>query len=222
MSARPKPRSQLRWHDMGGVMLQPAEPRVILASASFSRRTLLEAVGLRFEAVPAHVDEAEVKRAAQAESMSAADTALALAELKASRVSGRNPQALVIGADQILVCDGVWFDKPADRVAARVQLGELRGRSHTLATGVVCYYGSVRVWHHLAEPRLTMRRFSDAFLDAYLAAEGEAVTLTVGAYRLEGLGVHLFERVDGDHAAVLGLPLLPLLEFLRQHGVLIG
>jgi septum formation protein len=222
MSARPKPRSQLRRREVGGVMFQSAEPRLILASASFSRRTLLGAAGLHFEATPAHVDEAEVKRAARAEGMSAADTALTLADLKASRVSGRNPAALVIGADQILVCGGVWFDKPADRVAARVQLGELRGRSHTLATGVVCYRSGVRVWHHLAEPRLTMRRFSDAFLDAYLAAEGEAVTSTVGAYRLEGLGVHLFERVDGDHAAILGLPLLPLLDVLRQHGVLIG
>ena len=203
-------------------MFQSAEPRLILASASFSRRTLLAAAGLHFEAIAAHVDEAEVKRAARAEGVSAADTALTLADLKASRVSGRNPGALVIGADQILVCDGVWFDKPADRVAARVQLGELRGRSHSLATGVVCYHGGVRFWHHLAEPRLTMRQFSNAFLDAYLIAEGEAVTSTVGAYRLEGLGVHLFERVDGDHVAILGLPLLPLLDFLRQHGVLIG
>jgi len=203
-------------------MLQRAEPRLILASASLSRRSVLAAVGLRFEAMAARVDEAAVKQAARANGMSAADTALALADLKAAAVAGSNPAALVIGADQILVCDGAWFDKPADQAAARVQLGALRGRSHTLATAVVCHHGGTRVWHHLAEPGLTMRCFSDDFLDAYLAAEGEAVTSTVGAYRLEGRGVHLFERVDGEHSAILGLPLLPLLGFLRQYDTLIG
>ncbi len=203
-------------------MLQRSEPRLILASASLSRRSLLTAADLCFEAVPAHVDEAEVKRAARADGMSVADTALALADRKAAFVANSNPAALVIGADQILVCDGAWFDKPPDQAAARAQLGALRGRSHILATCVVCRHGGARVWHHLAEPRLTMRRFSDKFLDAYLAAEGEAVTETVGAYRLEGRGAHLFEAVDGDHTAILGLPLLPLLGFLRQYGVLIG
>jgi len=203
-------------------MLQRAEPRLILASASLSRRSVLAAAGLHFEAVPAQVDEAAVKQAARADGMSAADTALALADLKAALVAGCNPAALVIGADQILVCDGVWFDKPPDLAAARAQLNTLRGKSHTLATAVVCHLGAARVWHHLAEPGLTMRCFSDEFLDAYLAAEGEAVTSTVGAYRLEGRGVHLFERVHGDHTAILGLPLLPLLGFLRQYGTLIG
>lgn len=204
------------------MMLQLPEPRLILASASSSRRSLLAAAGLRFSVVPAQVDEDAVKRAARTDGASAADTALALADLKAAQVAGRNPAALVIGADQILVCDGAWFDKPADPAAARAQLSTLRGKTHTLATGVVCHHGSTRLWHHLAEPRLTMRSFSDGFLAAYLAVEGESVTTTVGAYRLEGRGVHLFDRVDGDHAAILGLPLLPLLGFLRQHGVLIG
>jgi septum formation protein len=203
-------------------MLQRPKPRLILASASLSRRSLLAGAGLQFEVVPAPVDEAEVKQAARSDRMSAADTALALADLKASVVAGRNPAALVIGADQILVCDGAWFDKPADQAAARAQLDALRGKSHTLATCVVCHQGGIRVWHHLAEPRLTMRLFSDVFLDAYLAAEGAAVTSTVGAYRLEGRGVHLFERIDGDYSAILGLPLLPLLGFLRQRGTLVG
>jgi len=201
---------------------QRLESRLILASASLSRRSLLEAAGLHFEVMPAHVDEAEIKLAAQAEAMSAADTALALADMKAGRVAQRVPEALVIGADQILVCGGEWFDKPADLDAARGQLGALRGRSHTLATAVVCHHGGARIWHHMAEPHLLMRAFSDTFLDAYLAAEGDAVTSTVGAYRLEGRGVHLFERIDGDQSAILGLPLLPLLGFLRQHGLLIG
>lgn len=203
-------------------MLQCPEPRLILASASLSRRSLLAAAGLRFEVVPAQVDEAAVKRDALAAERRAADAALALAGLKADIVARRHPDAVVIGADQILVCDGAWFDKPADLAEARGQLHALRGRSHTLATAVVCHRGDKRVWHHLAEPRLVMRHFSDIFLEAYLAAEGGAITSTVGGYRLEGRGIHLFERIDGDHAAILGLPLLPLFNFLRQHDLLIG
>jgi septum formation protein len=129
---------------------------------------------------------------------------------------------MVIGADQILVCDGAWFDKPPDIAAAREQLRTLRGRSHQLATAVVCQAGQTRVWHHIAQPHLTMRDASDAFIDAYLQAEGDDVTGTVGAYRLEGRGAHLFIRVEGEHSAVLGLPLLPLLAFLRQHSVLMS
>jgi septum formation protein len=204
------------------MMLQHPEPPLILASASSSRRNLLAAAGLRFKVEPAVVDEAVVKRAARADGRRAAEAALELADLKAAQVATGNPAALVIGADQILVCDGAWFDKPEDQAAARAQLTTLRGRSHTLATAVVCHHGGTRAWHHLAEPRLTMRGFSDAFLDAYLAAEGGAVTTTVGGYRLEARGAHLFERIDGDHAAILGLPLLPLLCFLRHRGLLIA
>jgi septum formation protein len=204
------------------MMLQHPEPPLILASASSSRRNLLTAAGLHFKVQPAQVDEVAVKRAASANGLRAAEAALALADLKAAHVAGQNPTALVIGADQILVCDGAWFDKPDDQAAARAQLTTLRGRSHTLATAVVCHLGAARIWHHLAEPRLTMRGFSDTFLDAYLAAEGDAVTSTVGAYRLEERGAHLFKRIDGDQASILGLPLLPLLCFLRHHGLLIA
>jgi len=130
-----------------------------------------------------------------------------------------HPDALVIGADQILVCDGAWFDKPEDVGQASEQLRRLRGRSHTLVTAVLCQRGERILWQHVATPKLTMRRFSDEFLADYLAAEGGAVLSSVGAYRLEGLGVHLFERIEGEHAAILGLPLLALLGFLRQHGV---
>lgn len=199
---------------------QAAAPRLVLASASASRKALLEQAGLRFEARAAHVDEAEVKRSARAGGASAVDTALLLAELKAMRIARRDPEALVIGCDQLLVCEDRWFDKPADRAEARDHLTFLRGRTHTLVTAVLCQRGEQRVWHHVAQPRLTMRGFSDVFLDAYLSAEGDALTTTVGAYRLEGVGVHLFDAVQGEHAAVLGLPLLPLLGFLRQHGVL--
>jgi septum formation protein len=202
-------------------MLQRETPRLILASQSPFRRALLEGAGLRFTTHPAHVDEAAIKRAVQAERESAEDAALLLAEMKAARVARREPGALVIGADQILVCEGVWFDKPADVTEARAQLRTLRGKTHMLATAVVCHVGESRIWHHVVRPRLTMRVFSDAFLETYLAEEGETVTATVGGYRLEGPGVQLFDRIDGEYSAIIGLPMLPLLGFLRQHGVLL-
>ncbi|MBB5688281.1 septum formation protein Maf [Roseomonas alkaliterrae] len=203
-------------------MIQAATPRLVLASASATRRALLASAGLRFEAQAAAVDEAAIKEAAQAEGIVPADAAIMLAEAKAERIARRDPDALVIGCDQLLVCEGRWFDKPADLAAARAQLLALRGRRHELVTAVVCHRQGGRIWQHVAVPRLVMRDFSDAFLDAYLAAEGERVTASVGAYRLEGPGVQLFASVQGEHAAILGLPLLPLLGFLRQHGVLGG
>jgi septum formation protein len=201
-------------------MMAPGAPKLVLASKSASRAALLHDAGLVFETRAALVDEAEVKAAAQAAAMPVEDTAILLAEMKALRVSRRERDAVVIGADQMLVCDGIWFDKPPDRAAARTQLQALRGRAHRLVTAVVVARGGERIWHHLAQPVMTMRRFSDDFLEAYLDAEGAAVLGSVGAYRLEGPGVQLFDAVAGDHSAVLGLPLLPLLGFLRQHGVL--
>jgi septum formation protein len=203
-------------------MLQNPTPKLILASQSASRRALLTAAGLEFDCMPARVDEDAVKQAALAEGASADEAALTLASLKAERVARRHPDALVIGADQILVCDGEWFDKPADMAEAGEHLRRLRGRSHTLVTAVVCQRGDMPVWQHVATPLLTMREFSDGFLREYLLAEGEALLSSVGAYRLEGLGVHLFNRIEGEHAAILGLPLLALLGFLHQHGVLPG
>lgn len=202
-------------------MIQAAAPRLVLASASTTRRALLDSAGLRFEAVPAAVDEAAIKEAAQAEGFPPADAALLLADAKASRVARRDPDALVIGCDQLLVCEGRWYDKPPDIAAARAQLLALRGRAHELVTAVVCHRHGGRIWQHVAVPRLVMREFSDEFLAAYLAIEGEAVLGSVGAYRLEATGAHLFTRLQGDHAAILGLPLLELLAFLRQHGILL-
>jgi septum formation protein len=198
---------------------QAETPRLILASASVTRATLLAAAGLRFEAIAAHVDEDEIKRSARAEGCQPSETALLLAEMKALRLSRRHPDAVVIGCDQLLVCGEDWFDKPTDRNTAATQLRILRGQTHTLVTAVLCQRGNTRLWHHVATPKLRMRLFSDAFLEAYLDAEGDAVTTTVGAYRLEGLGVNLFDRIDGEHASILGVPLLALLGFLRQHGV---
>jgi septum formation protein len=201
---------------------QAAAPRLVLASASAARRAVLAAAGLRFDALPAAVDEAAIKEAAQAEAIPAADTALILADAKAERIARRDPEALVIGCDQLLVCEERWFDKPPDLAAARAQLLALRGRQHQLVTAIVCHRQGRRIWHHVAVPRLTMRDVSDDFLEAYLAAEAEQVTQSVGAYRIEGPGVQLFSKVEGEHAAILGVPLLALLGFLRQHGVVLS
>jgi len=195
-------------------------PRLILASASPTRRALLEVAGVPVEIRPAAVDEESIKHAARAEDVAPEQTALLLADIKAKRI--REPDALIIGADQLLVCEGTWFDKPADLAAAEAQLRALRGRTHTLHTAVACVRDGTRIWQHVATPRLTMRDFSDAFLESYLRAEGEALLGSVGAYRIEGPGIQLFDAIEGEHSAILGLPLLPLLGFLRQHGALIS
>ena len=194
--------------------LQTTSPALILASASSARRLLLEATGLRFETIPASVDETSVKAGARVLEASAEATALRLARMKAQAIN--RPNAIVIGADQILVCDNIWFDKPPTLEAAAHHLRPLRGRTHRLATATVAYRGGVEVWKHVTSPRLTMRRFTDGFLALYLAAEGSRILSSVGAYRLEGLGPHLFEAIDGDHSAILGLPIIPLLGFLRS------
>lgn len=193
---------------------------MILASASRARARLLAGAGLAHLVEPAAIDEAAIKEACRAERRCAADCALALAEAKAQRISERQDRALVIGADQILVAGELWFDKPADLDEAGAQLRALRGRTHELATAVCVVQAGTRLWHTVSRPRLVMRNFSDAFLDGYIAREGVGLLELVGAYRLEGRGVQLFERVEGDHFAILGLPLLELLAFLRQRSEL--
>ena len=195
---------------------------LVLASASPTRARLLEAAGLTPIIEPARLDEAAIKAALKAEGRAAGDCAGALAEAKAMRVAARRPGALVLGADQLLVCDGRWFDKPADRTAARGQLQTLRGRRHVLATAAVLVKDGARIWHALEEPALTMRAFSDAFLDDYLAAAGDAALGAVGGYQIEGRGIQLMAKIDGDYFAILGLPLLPLLAYLRQNGFIDG
>jgi septum formation protein len=204
---------------------QAEAPALVLASASAARRAVLEGAGLRFTARAAAVDEDAIKQSARAEGLSAPDAALLLADAKAARLAAKEPEALVLGADQMLVCtiegEERWFDKPPDLEAARGHLRALRGREHRLVTAIVCWRHGARIWQHVAVPRLAMREVSDEFIEAYLATEGERVLSSVGAYRLEGPGVQLFRAVQGEHAAVLGVPLLPLLAFLRDHGVLL-
>lgn len=196
----------------------PAAPPVILASASAARAALLRRAGVSFSVEVPAIDEAEVKRSLAAEGAPAGAAAVTLAELKASRVSRGCPGGLVIGADQILECGGAWFDKPADLAAARRDLLALRSRAHTQVTAVCVACDSAVLWRHTATARLVMRQFSERFLEGYLAAAGDAVLQCAGAYQLEGLGGQLFAEIDGDYFSILGLPLLPLLGFLRAHG----
>lgn len=205
-------------------LVDSSAPKLVLASASRSRRRLLEAAGLEVECLAAAVDETDVKLALKAENAGAVQVAETLAELKARRVSDRlsgggSSGPFVIGADQMLDCEGQWFDKPVDLQAARRQLLALSGRSHTLETSVCVVRDGGRIWHHNASARLTLRPLSEDFVDRYLGLVGEAALTSVGAYQLEGPGIQLFQQVQGDFFTILGLPLLPLLTFLRANGV---
>jgi septum formation protein len=193
---------------------------IVLASASSIRLQLLASAGVRVRAEAAGVDEAEVKRSLSAERAAAAQVAETLAEIKATRVARRHPGTLVVGADQVLVCGGALFDKPADVAQAAAQLRTLRGKRHELVSCAVVVRDGQRLWHHTDRAQLTMRPFSDSFLERYLAQVGDGATHAVGAYQLEGLGAQLFARIEGDYFTILGLPLLPLLDFLRAHRVL--
>jgi septum formation protein len=197
-----------------------ARPPLILASASPYRRRMLENAGVAFSVVPADVDEASLKRRLAGEAQPAAAVADALARAKAQDVSARYPDAMIIGADQILAVDNELLDKPGDLAAARAQLERLRGRTHRLLSAVALAQAGDILWTHVGEAVLTMREFSPAFLDRYLALAGASLCRIVGAYEIEGLGIQLFDRVEGDHFSIIGLPLLPLLMELRSRGVI--
>jgi septum formation protein len=192
----------------------------VLASSSRTRAALLEQAGIKVTRDPARIDETEVKAFNRRKGAEAGVCAMALAEAKALTVAARHPKMLVIGADQILNCNGTWLDKPRGKADARQQLTMLRGQSHELATAVCVARDTNVMWHDLQRPRLTMRNFGDTFLDAYVEGLSRDDLDAVGAYRLEGPGVQLFERIVGDYFAILGLPLVPLLQFLRGQGEL--
>ena len=191
---------------------------LVLASRSAVRRTLLEAAGVPVEISPADIDERGVEAGAPLQAPVA--IAALLAREKAALIAERNRGRLVLGADQTLSLDGRRFSKPADRSAARAQLRALSGRTHELYSAIAFVQDDAVLCEHVGVARLTMRTVSDRFLDDYLDAVGDAATASVGAYQLEGFGIQLFERLDGDYFTVLGLPLLTALDFLRRHGCL--
>lgn len=192
---------------------------LILASGSAARRRILERAGVSFAVETAEVDEAAIIESLESEKARGRDVADLLAEMKALRVSGRHPGAFVIGADQVLSLGFELFQKPGNTVAARAQLRRLRGQTHELSSAVCVARDGAVVWRVVQEARLTMRDFSDAFLETYLGEAGEDILGSVGAYHVEGLGIQLFSRIDGDAFTIQGLPLLPLLDFLRTHGI---
>jgi septum formation protein len=194
----------------------PEKP-LVLASQSKVRRALLEAAGIPVEARPAHLDERAIE---QSVTGGPAEVALTLAREKARTVAAMSEFGTVVGCDQTLALGERRFDKPVDRAAARAQLMVMRSKPHELHSAVaVCRNGSV-TFTHVAVARLTMRAFSDDFLETYLEAAGRTVTASVGAYQLERTGIHLFEKIEGDHFTILGLPLLPLLAHLREAGAI--
>lgn len=193
---------------------------LILASGSAARADMLRRAGADPNIVKPNVDEEEVKIALRAAGALPRDQADALAEIKAVRVSGKYPGALVIGADQVLDLNGEAFDKPRNMEEARAQLQRLRSAKHTLFSAAAIALDGAPIWRHIGRAQLTMRRFSDRFLDRYLEETGETAFETVGGYKLEEGGAQLFSRVDGDLFTILGLPLLELLAFLRLRGVL--
>ena len=193
--------------------------RIILASGSAIRKQILDGAGLNYEVIVKPVDEAAIKDSMLAENSRLQDVADALAEAKALRVS-RQTDGFVIGADQIMVMNNQLFDKPKDLGEARERLLSMRGKRHELIGAVVVCENGRPVWRHLSKTKLWVREFSNEFLDWYIEQEGEALMKSVGAYRFEGPGAQLFEKVEGGFFAILGLDLLPVLDYLRVRGVI--
>lgn len=202
--------------ETGSPLVRLASP-LILGSASASRAALLKGAGLDFTIEPAGVDEDAIRKVlARGNGSGPADVAEVLARAKAETVSERNPGALVIGADQVLAMGSQLFEKPKDMETARRVLLTLRGKTHQLHSAVALARGGTVYWAHVETANLTMRALTPQQIGRYLAAAGEAALASVGAYQLEALGVHLFDKIDGDYFTILGLPLLPLLAKLRE------
>lgn len=202
-------------------MISDLKHPLILASSSASRASILKAAGLAFTAVPARLDETALIESLIAEGAKPRDIADALAEAKTLKVARTAPpDAIVLGADQLLVCEGRIFEKPRDRAEAAAHLAFLSGKRHELVGGVVAARGGEVIWRHVETARLTMRAMDAAFISDYLDAAGDVVLSSVGCYHLEGLGPHLMTRIEGDFFAILGLPLLAVLDMLRTQGAL--
>ena len=204
-------------------MSVPAK-KIILASGSRSRRQMLEAAGLSFEVVPSQVDERAVRLAMKGDgdAIDPADLAEVLARAKAEDVSQEWPDALVIGADQVLALGERIYEKPKDLADARQHIARFRGQTHALHSVVALAVGGQTDWTHADTALMTMRAFSEAFADQYVDRAGPVICSSVGAYQLEGLGIQLFERIEGDYFTILGMPLLPLLAELRNRGAIVA
>ncbi|WP_398484245.1 Maf family protein [Tardiphaga sp.] len=194
------------------------EQPLILASQSAARRMLLAGAGITFDAAPADIDERGIQQ--RSNLTAPGDIAALLAEQKAAFVSLRHPGRYVVGADQTLSVGDRLFNKPAGRDQAAQQLRDLAGKTHELHSAIAVACDGATLFSHVSVAHMTMRQLDDTVIDAYLDAAGDKVTTSVGAYQLEGLGVHLFELIEGDHFTILGLPLLPLLKFLRGEGMI--
>lgn len=194
--------------------------RLILASGSAARAEMMCRAGVAFDIAPARIDEDEVKAGLQAKGASSRDIADALAEAKARKIAAKHPEALVLGADQVLEFDGKILSKPETRADAVRQLMSMRGVDHKLHSAAVIYEGSCPVWRHVGQARLNMAIRSDAWIRNYVDKNWDHVQHSVGAYRIEDEGVRLFSRIDGDHFVVLGLPLLEVLSYLTTRGIL--
>jgi septum formation protein len=195
-----------------------SDKSLILASQSSARRALLANAGIPFDAMPANIDERGIQQ--KSGLTSPGDIAALLAEQKAAFISLRHPGRYVIGADQTLALGTDLFSKPSGQTQAAEQLRALAGKTHELHSAIAVACDGATLFSHVSVAHMTMRRLDDAAIDAYLDAAGDRVTTSVGAYQLEGLGIHLFELIEGDHFTILGLPLLPLFKFLRGEGML--
>ena len=196
-----------------------SDHRLILASGSPTRRAMLVDAGLNFEVIAASVDEDCLKHAAKAEQLSGLDAATMIAEMKAQQISAQHPEAYVIGADQLLVQGDDWFSKPETRDEAKATLRALSGHTHQLVTVGLVYQQGRRLWHHGESPSVSIRSLDDDAIDTYLDHLGDAMTATPGVYMIEKLGAQIISKIQGCPYAVLGLPLLQLMAFLRDHGL---
>ena len=200
-------------------MYEIKNKEIILASESTSRKTMLQNANIRFTSQPAYIDEEAIKHSAVSEGISLPDCAILLAEIKGLRIARTNPEAFIVASDQLLNFNGRFFSKPNSLDSAKSQLSELQGKTHKLHTSVVVFIDGERIWHHLSSPIVTLRSLSDSEIDNYISQIGNSALQTPAAYQIENQGCHIIAQFSGAFYDILGLPLLPLLGFMRLHGL---